>query len=129
METQIDRDARAILMLLASKPRDEFVPAADIASQTNLTPDRVNDAMALLVDSGYAEWFRLWARLRSTLLTPTSHREDGMRLSGYVRPQTIRRSRPRAESPLPRPPRFRRVRPDPRMGLPITTGRSSRGKN
>ena len=56
METQIDHDARAILRLLASKPRDEFVPAPEIAAATNLPPERVDDAVARLVDSGYAEW-------------------------------------------------------------------------
>jgi hypothetical protein len=58
METQIDRDSRLILRLLASKPRDEFVPAEDIAMHTNLSSERVNDAVARLVDSGYAEWIR-----------------------------------------------------------------------
>ena len=58
METQIDRDARAILALLASKPRDQFVPAPEIATETSLSPDRVDDAVALLVDSGYAEWIQ-----------------------------------------------------------------------
>jgi hypothetical protein len=56
METQIDRDARVILRVLASKPRDEFVPAAQIAEATSLAPERVDDAVARLVDSGYAEW-------------------------------------------------------------------------
>jgi hypothetical protein len=56
METQIDRDALTILTLLASKPRDQFIPVDEIAKETNLNPDRVNDAVALLVDSGYAEW-------------------------------------------------------------------------
>lgn len=59
METEIDRDARAILALLAKRPRDQFVPAKEIADEAKLTPDRVNDAVALLVDSGYAEWIQV----------------------------------------------------------------------
>lgn len=57
-ETQIERDARLILDVLASKSRDEFVPAAEIAQATNLPPDRVSDAVAMLVDTGYAEWLQ-----------------------------------------------------------------------
>jgi len=59
METEIDRDARVILALLAARPRDQFVPAKEIADETNLSPDRVNDAVALLVESGYAEWIQV----------------------------------------------------------------------
>jgi hypothetical protein len=59
METEIDRDARSILALLAAKPRDEFVPAPEIAAEANLTADRVNDAVALLVESGLAEWIQV----------------------------------------------------------------------
>lgn len=59
METEIDRDARVILAVLAARPRDEFVPAKEIADETRLSPDRVNDAVALLVESGYAEWIQV----------------------------------------------------------------------
>lgn len=58
METQIDRDARTILALLASKPRDQITSAGKIATETSLSPDRINNAVALLVDSGYAEWIQ-----------------------------------------------------------------------
>lgn len=56
METEIDRDARLILAALATKPRDHYEPAADLATETGLSPERINDAVALLVESGYAEW-------------------------------------------------------------------------
>jgi len=58
METEIDRDARAILRTLASEPRDSFVSAAEVSRKTGLDPGRVDDAVALLVDSGYAEWIQ-----------------------------------------------------------------------
>lgn len=54
--TQIDRDALSILKVLDEAPRDEYVDRNDVASRSGLTPERVNDAVALLVDSGWAEW-------------------------------------------------------------------------
>lgn len=59
METEIDCDARSILALLAAKPRDQFVPATELAAEAKLSPERVNDAVALLVESGYAEWIQV----------------------------------------------------------------------
>ena len=58
MGTQIDQDATTILSLLAGAPRSEYVAAADIATKTGLTPDRVNDAVALLVQATLAEWLQ-----------------------------------------------------------------------
>jgi len=58
METEIDRDARAILTLLASKPRGELIWASDIASELDLTPGRLNDAMRRLVDASQTEWIQ-----------------------------------------------------------------------
>jgi len=58
VQTQIEQDAERVLDMLASQPRDEFVPGPEIATATNLSPDRVNDAVALLVDGGYAEWLQ-----------------------------------------------------------------------
>lgn len=54
--TQIDRDALGILQVLDEAPRDEYVDRNDVATRSGLTPERVNDAVALLVDSGWAEW-------------------------------------------------------------------------
>jgi hypothetical protein len=56
--TQIDLDAATLLGLLATAPRDEYVDRDDVAARSGLTPERINDAVALLVDSGYAEWIQ-----------------------------------------------------------------------
>src|SRR5687767_14041589 len=54
--TQIDRDALSIVKVLDEAPRDEYVDRNDVATRSGLPPERVNDAVALLVDSGWAEW-------------------------------------------------------------------------
>ncbi|MGA2261263.1 MAG: hypothetical protein ABSH28_07500 [Acidobacteriota bacterium] len=54
--TQIDRDAIKILGVLANAPRGEYVDRNDVARLSGLPPDRVNDAVALLVEAGHAEW-------------------------------------------------------------------------
>lgn len=56
--TQIDQDATAILGVLADAPRNEYVDRNDLARLSSLPPERINDAVALLVDSGYAEWIQ-----------------------------------------------------------------------
>jgi hypothetical protein len=56
--TQIDKDAATILGVLADAPRDDYVDRNIIAEKSGLPPDRVNDAMALLVDAGRAEWIQ-----------------------------------------------------------------------
>jgi hypothetical protein len=56
--TQIDRDAIKILGVLANAPRGEYVDRNDVAASSGLPPDRVNDAVALLVDAGHAEWIQ-----------------------------------------------------------------------
>lgn len=56
MATQIDVDSATILRALADAPRGEYVEARTLADRTGLTPDRVNDAMSLLVESGFVEW-------------------------------------------------------------------------
>lgn len=55
---QIDRDAAALLKVLAEAPRDQYVDRNDVGGLSGLAPDRINDAVALLVDSGYAEWIQ-----------------------------------------------------------------------
>ena len=54
--TQIDRDALRILQVLDEAPRGDYVDRNDVASRSGLTAERVNDAVALLVDLGWAEW-------------------------------------------------------------------------
>lgn len=56
--TQIEDDAIRILDALEQAPRNEYVDRNDIASRTGLPADRINDAMALLVNAGDAEWIQ-----------------------------------------------------------------------
>jgi len=58
MTTQIDVDAAVILKVLADAPRGQYVDRNDVARLSELPPKRFNDAVALLVDSGYAEWLQ-----------------------------------------------------------------------
>jgi hypothetical protein len=55
-ETQMDQDATAILKVLAEAPRDEHVDRNEVSHLSGLDPERVNDAVALLVDAGLVEW-------------------------------------------------------------------------
>jgi hypothetical protein len=57
-DTQIDRDAIRILRVLAEAPRGEYVDRNDVSRLSGLPPERVNDAVAFLVESGYAEWIQ-----------------------------------------------------------------------
>ena len=54
--TQIDRDMTAILRVLADAQRDEYTSGRDLSTRTELDPDRINDAVTLLVQAGYVEW-------------------------------------------------------------------------
>jgi hypothetical protein len=56
--TEIERDAMTILEVLSAAPRDVYVDRVEIAKTSDLPPHRVNDAMALLVDAGKAEWIQ-----------------------------------------------------------------------
>jgi len=56
--TQIDLDAATLLKLLGIVPRGQYVDRNILGAQSGLSPERINDAVALLVDSGYAEWIR-----------------------------------------------------------------------
>jgi hypothetical protein len=58
MATQMDRDAYLLLHRLAGAPRDQYVNADELAEQSALSAERLNDAVALLVDSGYVEWIQ-----------------------------------------------------------------------
>lgn len=58
--TEIDRDAMTILEVLEAAPRDKYVDRNDIGQRSGLPPNRVNDAMALLVDAGHAEWIQTY---------------------------------------------------------------------
>jgi len=54
----IEHNAYAILAHLASIPRDAPATGHDLTEATSLDSHDINDAMRLLVDSGWAEWFR-----------------------------------------------------------------------
>lgn len=58
MATQIEIDATMILKVLAGAPRDKYIEARTLAEQTGLASARINDAVSLLVDSGYVEWIQ-----------------------------------------------------------------------
>lgn len=57
--TQIERDAVVVLHVLAKAARDQYVEAQEIGQEAGLEADRLNDAMAFLVDNGYAEWIQV----------------------------------------------------------------------
>jgi hypothetical protein len=59
MATRIEQDAFAILKALVERQERRNVDAKDLAEQTSLDPDRLNDAVTLLVDSGLVEWIRV----------------------------------------------------------------------
>ena len=56
--TQIDKDAIVILKLLAGALRNEYVDRNQVSQLSGLSPKRVNDAVALLVNSGFAKWIQ-----------------------------------------------------------------------
>ena len=56
--TQIDMDASIILKLLAESPRDKYVDREDVSQLSDLPPERVNDAVGFLVNSGFAKWIQ-----------------------------------------------------------------------
>lgn len=58
MATQIEKDTFTVLDALARAPREEYIEADELLTMTGLEAGRINDAMALLVESGYAEWIQ-----------------------------------------------------------------------
>ncbi|CBE68765.1 protein of unknown function [Candidatus Methylomirabilis oxygeniifera] len=59
MATQIEEDAGLLLGALAEEPRDSYVSGGHLQQKTGLDPGRINDAIAILVDSGLAEWLQV----------------------------------------------------------------------
>src|SRR5688572_12866264 len=100
-ETQMERDATAILELLASKPRDAIIPAAEIAAESQLSAERVNDAVALLVDSGFAEWIQTFGT------DPFDFAETYLTSRGRYEQQRIAAARWDANASLVGPPTVR----------------------
>ena len=62
MAQSIEENAQIILKTLAERPSAgvgaEEVPGEDLAAITGLSPDRINDAVAILVDAGFVEWLQ-----------------------------------------------------------------------
>ena len=62
MAKSIKENATIILECLATSPRDSVghadVNGDQIAGKTNLTAVEINDAVSILVNSGYAEWLQ-----------------------------------------------------------------------
>ena len=78
--TQIDQDAILILQILQQAPRNEYVDRNQVAKSAGLPPDRVNDAMALLVNSGHAEWIQTFGTapfdFNAAMITPRGRYEQ-----------------------------------------------------
>jgi hypothetical protein len=55
MPSQVDRNAETILGLLAMAEKNWSLDGDDLATASELSPDSINDAVALLVDDGLAE--------------------------------------------------------------------------
>ena len=87
MATQIEEDATLILGALAGAPRNEYVEAPQLAIDTGLDPDRINDAVALLVEAGRVEWTQVMGTapfdFGDAMITPRG-RQDFQRLSPSV---------------------------------------------
>jgi len=56
MPIQIEEDAATLLAALADAPRETSLSGQELHQKTALDPHRINDAMALLVESGLVEW-------------------------------------------------------------------------
>ena len=62
MAQSIEENARIILKALAERPRAgvgaEEIPGDELAAIMGLSPDEINDAVAVLVDAGFVEWLQ-----------------------------------------------------------------------
>jgi hypothetical protein len=103
MTTEIDQDAAVILGVLSRAPRSKYVAASAIARDTDLSPDRVNDATAMLVEMGLVEWHQFFgtspfdfgdamitARGRRECQRMSTVAESRPSQSGVMGPSTIR---------------------------------------
>jgi hypothetical protein len=79
MPTQIDKDSLTILRVLAESPRDVYIEAQQLAEKTGLDPARIGDAVALLVEFGYAEWIQTFCtapfHFADAIITPRGRYE------------------------------------------------------
>jgi DNA-binding Lrp family transcriptional regulator len=58
MITPLEEATSKILNLLAKQSRDKWLEAQDLASETGLSPEDINDAVTILSESGNVEWVR-----------------------------------------------------------------------
>ncbi len=58
MATQLEEAAAKILNVLSKQPREQWIEAQDLGTQTSLSPEDINDAVAVLGDLGNIEWIR-----------------------------------------------------------------------
>lgn len=87
--TQIDRDAIKILGLLADAPRNQYVDRNEVGTLSDLPPDRVNDAVALLVDGGHVEWIKTFGTLPydfNSVIITSRGRYEHQRLASAAEP-------------------------------------------
>jgi len=72
-ETEIERDALAILSHLLPRP-EEYVDGTELSNGTGLDSERVNNAVGLLLDQGNVEWIRTFGtrpyNFRAVKITP-----------------------------------------------------------
>ena len=105
MATEIERDATTILGVLYAAPRNDYVPAQAIAEATHLSVDRINDAMAALVDSNRAEWVQTMGTapfdFGDAMIT-----SRGRRVFQESTSQPPQSQRPSTPAPLPSNPRL-----------------------
>ena len=104
MPTPIEQNARKILLVLAAAPRAgsraDYRTGPEIAESTRLAPDDINDGVEILVESGLAEWLRVFGtapfafgqvqatsrgRLEAQRLTQAAQRREGEASSGVPR--------------------------------------------
>lgn len=75
MAKSIEKNINIILDLLAKESREKGINASStgdqLAGATNLTAGEINDAVALLVESGLAEWLRTLGTAPYTFNTVT----------------------------------------------------------
>ena len=78
--TIIEENARLVLRTLVNQPRDNFIDAEELAKLTGLSPPELNDAIALLVESGLVQWVRTFGTapfdFRSALITSRGRYEN-----------------------------------------------------
>lgn len=58
LSIRIDSDMTKVLIALNKAPRNTYVDNKQLAKDTGLSPDDLNDAVELLVNKGLVEWLQ-----------------------------------------------------------------------